>query len=373
MPVYTYRSQTITLTAGSVQTIPLDFLPTVGPDGDRLVIERIILKSEVQVDTDGSTTVAQGGWAAFVQRVRMMDQAGEFLNLTGPELRAFHWAENGRQSFPDPAAIAISQSNSTRTIRLVYDAAPKVRAKRPWDYAIPADNLVTGQIEITAATASQIGTGGGTTIDSHTITLVVECRTEEGNEIHVRRELRSVEPPSLLDMYLPINGAVCRTAFLFKYADAATGAATQDATSVTIDAAGISQIATADLQAIFCADGKQDSGAGNTLSTADPFAQTTAKAVLLLWARKDGKIDECLPHNGQILVRLVGNTITSNRLLYELVQPNTAMSTRVERARAGGSNDLRLKTEGKTMRNPRAWGKWARFMPARLPDAQNGQ
>ena len=367
-----YKSQQYTMVAGSTTPIDLNFLPARGPNGKRLVVERILLNHIVQVDTDGSTTIAQGGWYAFNQRTILKDLGGEMVNLTGQEIHAVHQYERGREAFPAPTALAVSQSNAQREIPIFIDLAP-VKSRRRWDYAVPTDQFLAipgGQLMVTAASAAQVGTGAGTTIDSHTLTVYVYCREEKGVEAHSRRELRSQTLANAVDNTVPVNGMLVRQAFIMKAADSATGGTTEDATQVTIDALGLSQIEPTALIKQFGLEAESDFS-----SATDPFVQTafaddtqTPKALPLVWTRKrDSKINELPFHGGSILVRLTGGTVTNNVIVFDYVAPHTEKNTQVSKALArDGKGGRRVKTFGKTQRNPDAHGIYARFMPARL-------
>jgi len=362
-----FESETQTITAGSSKAWQLAFLPLLGPSRGRLVISKILVRCDATVSTDGSSTVTAGGWAALIQRLKIKDAQGDVVDLTGPEIRAFHMLEHGRKATSDPAAIAVSQSGATRTVYWVLDFAPRDRALRRWDYALPTDHLhAGGQITINAAASgSGIGTGGGVTLTTLNFTLIVECREEFDLEVHSRRELRSVESSNLLDHYIPCNGGALRSAFLFKAADHATGGTdVSSTTTVSIDSLMQRTINVNELREMLLFEGDHDRA-----STADPFVQTTERVVPLVWPRARGKQTDMVIHPGQMHVRLAGNSVSNLSVVYELVTERTELSSAADLAiarAAGGSVDTKVKTHGKTRRAAAAWGVRGKMLPAKI-------
>lgn len=372
-----FPSPIITMTGGAPTPIDLNFVPARSYRGKRLAITKVMLYHAIQVDTDGSTTIEKGGWAAINQRTILRDFGGELVNNTGQELRALHKYENGRFALPDPTAIAVSQSNATRMVVITIDFAP-IRALRGEDFAAPVDQFLAipgGQLLVTAATAAQLGTGGGTTLDSHTLTVVVYCREEGDVESHARREISSFALANAVDNYIPQNGRLMRSLFIIKPADSATGGTTEDATSITVDAYGISQVTPRQLQTEFGLDGQAD-----FTSAEDPFVQTsltsatlTPKGIPVVWPkRRAGKILDMPFHGGQPLLRLTGSTVTGNYAVTDFLVPHSVKNSEVSRAVAaasGGKLLNELKTDGKSNRNPESYGVYGRFFPVKLASA----
>lgn len=340
----------------------ISFLPEKGPRGGRNCLTRLIVKCDLSVTTNGATTIQTANLANVLKRFRLYDAQGDLINLTGPEVRLLHILESGRGALSDAADVAISQTGLARTIYFVIDFAPRMRARRRWDFALPVGALQRGGgIEFTSCSGADLGTGGGTTIVSQTFTFYANCREEFGVERHVRRELRSATQSQANDLYLPVNGGLLRSATLFKQADHDTGGTAQDATAVTIEAFGWQRIEPALLQREFMLEGDHDSA-----STQDPYVQSSPRAIPLVWPKADEKIPEMQTAAGQVLVRLEGSTVTSNTIVYDLITKATDNSTIADRAWVGGQFNKSQKTYSKSKKDPAAWGALANYMPQRF-------
>src|SRR5678816_2811775 len=134
-------SESLTFTGGEKKQFKLSFMKPKGPRGGRNVITKLRVRCSAVLSTNGATTIAAGGLARILDQIRVVGPQGEFVNLTGPEVRMFHIADSGRNALPDPAALAINQVSVSRTIEFVLDFAPAVRSKRRYDYALPVDHL----------------------------------------------------------------------------------------------------------------------------------------------------------------------------------------------------------------------------------------
>lgn len=366
-----YFSETLTATAGARLQYKLSFLPKRGPRGGRNVLSKLRVIAAVQVDTDGSTTIAAGGWARFLSNLRIVTAQGEAVNLSGPQLRALNFKEAGRDAIVDPALLAISQSNATRTIEWLFDFAPRRLALRRWDYALPVDHLHAvgdNAIEIEAASAANIGTGGGVTIDSMTFTLVAECREEMDVQDHVFREVRSVAQNQTTDFEIPISGGVLRNAFFHKYLDHITGGADLSATTgVEVPAIGLRSTDPAYLRRCLTDEGEHDKA-----STSDPWVQSTERVIPVVFPSAAEKITDMPHHSAKIAVRLTGNATSDLHIVYEVLYPTSRKGAEPEMALAQqlGLGRRVIKTAGKTRKDPGAWPEELRaILPGKMVGA----
>ena len=76
-----------------------------------------------------SRAIQTANLAANLKRLRIWDAQGDLVNLTGPQLRALHILESGRDSISDAADVPISSTATSRTIYWVIDFAPRFRAR----------------------------------------------------------------------------------------------------------------------------------------------------------------------------------------------------------------------------------------------------
>lgn len=360
-------SETLTFNTGDKRQFKLSFLKPKGPRGGRNVISKLRVRCLATLSTNASTTIAAGGLANIMQQIRIVGPMGEFVNLTGPEVRMLHFAEKGKNSRPDAALLAISQASVSRTIDFVLDFAPMNRAKRRWDYALPVDHLLSigdQALEIKAAANTDLGTGGGATINAMTWQLVVESREEPDIQDHCWRELRSVAQNQLTDFELPVSGGIVRNCFAFKYADHITGGTdVSSVTSVQIPSLGVDAIDPTYLQNAFLDEGDHD-----LASTSDPFSQTTRRVLPLIWASQGEKITDMPRHTSKLAIRLNGNAVSNLSLVTETIYEKTAKATQVEAGYAmeHGLTGRTIKTEGKTKKDPAGWSWLKNYLPGKL-------
>lgn len=360
-------SERLAFNQGEKRQFKLSFLKPKGPRGGRNVISKLRVRCDVVVSTNAATTIAQGGWANFLQQIKIVGPMGEFVNLTGPEVRMLHYAEAGRDAIPDPASAPINSAGIARTIEWILDFAPRRRAKRRWDYAVPVDHLLTigdQAIELRSASAADIGTGGGTTITSQTYQLVVETREESDIQNHVWRELRSLAQNQLTDFELPVSNGYIRSCYGFKYADHATGGAdVSSATAIMIPTLSVDSVDPTFLQNAFLDEGGHDRSSVN-----DPFVQTTRRVLPLVFPSGYEKLTDMPQHPSRMAIRLTGNTQANVSLVFELIYERTPKAMAVELQLADKLNltAASVKTEGKTKRDRASWGDMANVMPGKL-------
>lgn len=353
--MFPFKVPSVTMpTAGGETTFKLANLPTIGPKRGRLVITRIWIELAVQVDTDGSTTIAAGGWANFVQRFFMRTPYGT-IDLSGPQIRALAIKEMGRFAPADPTNLAISQSNATRTLKLCVDLAPRM-AYRMKDFTVPCDVLKAegdGAIVLKTNGASSIGTGGGTTVDSVTATLRFECREDFDVVSRCKRELKAVSRADTTDLSIAIGGWYVRQMLLHKYEDHATGGASLSSTTgITIPSWDYQDIPPSQLQDSLLAEGHHDAA-----STSDPFVQSTPRAIAIVTPHREQKLLELLTHSDDLAVKLTGNSIQNLPVILDLLAPMDEASEKIEAAWAArhGLVNRTVKTADKTKKSPAQW------------------
>ncbi len=367
-----YKSESISFAAGGRKVVPLAFLPDEGPMGGHLVISHLIIDCTYQFDTGSGVTVTGAGLAGVIDVLRVYDAEGDRVNLKGPHVRAFHIWDEGDFAVADPSAIAQSQTDSTGTYYHVVSFAPR-RARRRYDYCLPVRNLKAGGgIEIQMPSAAGIGFSGGTpTVDAITYTVYAYCREESDLEVKTRTERRYVTLVNRTDNQIPINGNAIRSMFLFKAADHATGGTDiSSITAVTCTALNYDNIDPLYLRLAEGLEAQRNGGSGKTRSTADPFVQTTERAIALVWPRLDGKITEMPRKEGELMLRLTGSSVDNIEVVMELVTARSVKSQAGELALTAGATKVQtlVKTASKTGRDVNGWRKagLASMMPAKL-------
>lgn len=362
-----YKSESLDRPAnGGKKVLPLDFLQEVGPTRGRVAVKAILMKIDIQVDTPVGSTANGARLATAIKRLRLFDGEADRVNLTGEEIRLLDQLERGRDAIPDVADIIANTNNQPRTIWLRLDLAP-VRARRRWDFAMPSDNLLKGGgIEVEFPSAADLGFTGGdpTSIDSLTVVFYFFCREERDIESHARRELRSVTAVSRTDLYAPVNGALVRSLILWKAADNDFGGTDiSSIATVTADAMGLSAIDATAFRYHEMYEGNHDGA-----STADPFAPSTHRALCIEAPDRDQKIPSMFSKKGSMLIRLTGSTVDNVTMVMDLVTGRTKRSQAGEIAltRRASRVSVVMKTAGKTAKDPKRWGKFTRYMPAKV-------
>lgn len=365
-----FKTPTVTMPVGGDTTqFQLAGLPIKGPKGGRLVITRLWVEVAVQVDTGVGVTIAEGGWANFVRRFFMRTPYGT-VDLSGPQLRALAIREMGRRAPADPTALAASQNNATRTLKLCLDLNPR-QAKRGKDFTIPVDVLKAegdGAIQVSTNGAASIGSGGTPTVDSCTVTLRFECREEYDVVARCKRELKAISQANTTDLTLGIGGRAIRQMIAHKYADHITGSADLSAiTAVNIPTFSYTDIPPSQLRDALISDGEHDAA-----STGDPFVQSTLRALALVTPHSGQKMGEFLSHSGDLAVNLVGNATANLPIIVDLLSPMDEASMAIELAYAQKAGlDIRtVKTADKTRKSRDAWDDFtARLLPNKFGKA----
>jgi len=357
-----YRSETMTMAVGGdKRSLPLSFIPVRGPRLGRNIIKRLIIRSTLSITTNGSQTVTAAGLSAIVKNFRCWDAQGDLWRLTGPELRSKHIENHGQYAYPDPALVPISQTGTARIFYHVVDFAPFQHARRPNDTALPADVLYSsGGIEIETENQTALGSVPGVTVVSNTCVVYADCYEEFDLQAHSRREVRSYSSANLTDLYMNVNGALIRSCYAYKFLDHITGGTDLSSTTdVTIEALGLNSIPTDILQAEVMLEGVH-----TWASTVDPFSQSTYRIIPIIRPTRDLKLTSMVNHDGQILIRLNGNTVNNLPLIMDLITRQTPLSMTAESQQGG--RVASIKTDGKSSKDPAQWGKLGQFMPKKL-------
>jgi hypothetical protein len=349
----TYKSELFTMsaTASDKRQVPTTFMPVQGPRGGRNVVTKFYIRVTYSLTTGGAQTIAKGGHSLIIKDVKIRDAQGELWKVSGGEIRAKHIEEHGRQALADPAAQAINLGPIAYTMILVIDLCPRYKAKRRWDFAIPVDTLITAggnAIEFATEAAAAVGTGGVTFSVAPQVQWFAECREEMDLESHARREVQSYASAATTDLYMPFMGAYCRSASLFKPADSITGGASlASITGITCTALGLDDILPSMLQQQYLVEGNADAA-----STGDPFVVGTAIPVII--ATEQMKLTDMFRHDGNVLLRALGNTVTSLPILMDTITRKTDRSVAAEASQSQGGQK-RIKTAGKSQQDPGAW------------------
>jgi len=363
----TFRSEALTWASGSQRNLPLDFIPDVGPQGGRLVIESMQIRSSLNL-TSTTSSMKGENMCSFVKRLRVRDADGDLINCTGAGLRLHQIAELGIHGPAEPSDLGTSTTAAKVFTHVIPFCPP--RSRRRWDTAVPVSHLKSaggsgqgGAIELEMPAVSDLDDSDSVAINSGTYEFYFHCREEFDNEIHTRTELKEITSAANNDHYIPANGGWLRYLSMFLTpANSDNGAPDISAcTAVHIDQLKMANIRPEILVNQFA---KESVFSQRDFAT-NPFTASTIAAIPLIFPRTDGKLIDLYRILGSLYVRTEG--LSANpRFLIHTVTPRTRRSTQAERARAGTVSNVSTKTAGKSKRNPKAWGAMAQALPAKL-------
>jgi hypothetical protein len=326
----------------------------------------ILLVIDVQVDTDAATSLTTADQATFLKEFYFADAGGERYRIDGFDARILQYAELGAGAPVEPAAIPISQNNTTRRY-LHYIPFAMPRALRPADFAVPVDDACDGAAEwrVDLATPSDVRkTGSALTIDSMTVTAYAYLMPELGIEAKSRLMVLKYNDANVVDVRIPVNNKALRSLFLYQKA-AGGGTTLTNFTSATFPSFGSVALERAMLQQEYLTGFAFDGLA--VRSADDPVSNN--KVVPLFTAPQKGvhfpRIERELECN---FSSSVGGSF--DYLITEVDRHNGAIvANTTERYGLDPSlsKTAMVKTAGKSSNRTRAaWGKVASTMPLKL-------
>ena len=353
-----YRSEKVSWVSGAKKTVPMDFLPLVGPKGGRLVIDKIQIESHLNLTTASGVTMTAGDQASFIARLRMADLAGNRRYLSGAKTRVKGFEDLGLQYPAEPAAVAASQTGIDQTYTHCL-AFARPLARRPWDYALPVEDLIFGgALEIQMPASSDLLYSGGSapTINSGDYQVFVWTREERSLEYKCRDVVEEFATTSNTNWYLQVAGRLLRAATAFKDA-ASNGTSVVTVTDLSIDQFGMVAMPRSQFLSQYRATTIRD-------TTRDPACQATPLSLPFVFGHEDGKVNDLPLISGQLLVR-ANSTMTTPDIILSTIAPRDERMMRASAARNKAPANAKLVVKGADGSNIdlAKFGAYARFMP----------
>jgi hypothetical protein len=362
-----HASQTISPGVGGGEApVNMDWLPRTGKRGGRLELVELMIACTGQIDTGSGDSLTESDLASLLKGIRIHDAVGPRINLTGNALRVIAFHELGLDVPEDPAVIAASATDASRTYYHVITFAPP-RAYREIDYAIPCEDLREGSgglVAITPPALSDILCTTGAALDaldSISYRLHAKCIERDDIDAHPRLCWEQLDLTGNTEALVPVNDRLLRAMVIWKKA-AGNGTATSTVTSVTCPPLGYNAVTNAHLRQAFMLDG----GGRDRVSTRDPFYNGKALPILFPKLKCGGeKWSDMLRVKNALRVQL-DSTMATPSILYSTVDrvgQAVIDNTRAAHDLNGGE---RVKTAGKTQQDPASWKKLSDFVVKKL-------
>lgn len=363
-PVRSEFSNTITSLSGQTITIP-NWVDREGPNGGRNVIDQI------DVFCTGSFTVAtadeQGeDVAKIASRIAVEQVDGtQRWNLPGDQSRIASYAFLGAQRVFEHVDVAIGTATAVKY-------AWQIPLAKQWahdgnDYSLPVDEFK--QVTIDLNSLAGIATGSTVlTVPSLTFYAVAHVREELDVVLHCVDQVTTEDFKSATQGTFEISGRL--QDFFVHVAGTSGGASLAAITDLRVDGF-IPLLSLFDLQTRY----RTLRNAACNLSTtqaaevrSDPFLSATPKALAMLLHGT-----ETSPWTGRLwssrLKVDVGTGVASSRAIMRKTTPLSQDARNRCLAMYGLTPaDLRVKTSGKSMRDPAQWPPAVRpFLPLKGP------
>jgi hypothetical protein len=345
-----YKSAKQSYVAGSVLEFH-GFVPRFGPRGGRNVIDGFELVAEMtDINCDAATVEGEDCYRVW-KRIRV-EQVGGIVrwNLRGDESRVALYQLEGAERVREHADIA-DADNQSLTFSC-YIPMSKRFAKRPADFALPADLL--HKVSIECADASELSLGSAVvTIDSGRYYVVAHTHEEFDVELKCEDEVKAAPFPSTDGITLKVGG---RLQDLMVFARGASGgAAMANFTDVRVEELiPVALTRDAELQRPFLRDRYNvENGTTDGASIRNEPAAGDL-AVPVIWTDEDTS-----PFDGPIMDEAIvyaTNSVASCIAIYRVVKPLSGQVAQgVLNAYGLSASDFRVKTEGKSKREAARW------------------
>lgn len=348
------------------------WVPRRGPMGGRVVIDGFELIVDATDLTVAGTAVEGEDVYRIWKRIKVQQVGGrERWNLTGDESRVALYHLEGAERVREHADIAIA-ANQSLTFSC-YIPMSKRFLKRPIDTALPAE--LFHQLVIECGDTGEIGVGGGTvTIAAATYRVVARTHEEFEVELKAEDEVKAQLFTNTGGVTLKVGG---RLQDLVVFARGANGgAAMANFTSVRIpELLPDATVRDAELQRPFLRDRfNVENGTTDGASIRnEPVAGDLA--VPIIWCDADTSVFDG-PIMDDVALFTV-NTVASCIAIFRAVKPRSGdVETGVSHAWGLPPAAFRMKTVGKSKRNPAQWDhrKDERaYMPMKAPLPQKGR
>lgn len=360
-----YKSPAQSYQSGSALTFS-GWVPKRGPNGGRVVIDEFEIIAKPTDVTVAVAAVEGEDLYRFVKKVSVVQQGGRrrYNGVRGDSLRQFLWHHVGQAQEYADLAIAANQSKSYS----ISVPMAKPDMLDPFDTSMPAD--VFDLLEIECADTAELGVGGGTvTIDAMQYYVIAWCHEEYSLVLHAEDVVSEHQLKSTSGDTLKIGG---RLHDLLLFARGAQGgAAMANLTDVLIDELRPSALlANPDLTQRWA---KTKGVLANLASTSgsqiknDPVG--AGKSVPVIWTGPRTSV-----YDGVFLsecnLRLTNSVASVIAVTRTMLPKSEQVAAQVMQEYKTPPGAFRVKTRGKTKRNPAEWNdELSIFMPfsARLP------
>lgn len=370
----TYKSPSQTHVASGTLKFPGNWIPNVGPNGGRVVIDSLEPVYNL-TDITCATTATEGEdtYRAFESVVVEQVDGVQRYNLQGDALRIFLYDALGADRVHENADLAASANQN-----LVYSAVlplSKRFSKRPADFALPAELLKEVRIGCAKTDVTGLGVGTGTvTITAANVYLLAHCHEEMSIELKSVDAVGSTSFPSTSGVTLKIGG---RLQNLHIYARGVSGGASATGlTELRVDQIlPDNLLRNPDLLLPYL---RARGAAMNDAQAADGAAvhndpAAAGRSIPVLFTTEDTSVFDG-PVVDDVIVRVVGGSLASAIAIHRAVLPRSAQIEAAVMARHGLSpEDFRTKTKAKSKRDSDRWDdeEWA-FMPLNAPMQRRG-
>jgi hypothetical protein len=332
-----------------------DFVPPLGPNGGRNIIDGYQLVADGTGTTAGAALLGEDRCRIFGQ-IQVHERSGlQRWNLKGDQSRVMCVLLEGAHRVEEPADTGVGAGESVDC--QMYIPMTKRFAKRPKDFAQPVDEFK--MIELNFPALSDFSLGGSTvTTISANVWVIAHCHEESPGavEAYMKDEVGATDFTSTTEVRISLRGKLTDLALHAR--GAAGGTSLANMPSVRIDDLNIPILTRLDdlLPAYKIHRGQAD-GIGSTQGSpmrTDPFTADMACAVLFTAeGESTAKVGKVLD---SVKVTCDSNTVASLVALTRQVLPQSASYLQDVSSRHGvAASGWRFKTEGKSKREPGAW------------------
>lgn len=359
------KSETLTWVSGDTKQFAIDrFLSdTRGPRGGILVIDALHIRATLNLTTAGGVTLLGPDHANFIKKLRIHDNAGVRRFITGAKVRTMAHYDLGSRVPADPATFAAA-TTADASYDFIIPFTQPYSAFRGVDFGLPVHDIVGGGgvVELLMPTGAQLqGTGGTPTINSGSYVMTAYLRElpPGDKQFFARDVVEEHSQTSNTDLVCYPKGRILRDAVIYKEA-AGGGSSLANVLSYTQQQLGYTAISRAALKNAYLHNRDVTSGQ-------DPFFND--KALALHFGRFDAQIEDHPIFGGEVLLQL-DSSVTTPDVIARYIAPKDKRAMEIAAVRMGVSPNarIRVKTRGKTRQDPKAWGRYAQFMPAKADE-----
>lgn len=341
-----FKSETKNVVIGGNMEIAGDFVPQWGPNGGRVVVDRLILC------VAGVITVATAVWNGkdvprIFQQVTVEDASNlQRWNLSGHKSRMASIFFNGIEAHQEHAAVAVAAGSAVDLRLVIPFTKPKV--VRGKDFALPADLFKRIALQFNSYAGAATGT---TVLSAATLTCYALAEWHEEMSVEFKAEdvITSTDFNSNTQLKLTLGGAL-HDLFIVKEGTTAGGDAITAITDARIEALGTPLLTRSDLVHAYRAKRGLGASGPTTPGTErflEPVLEGNALPVIVADSETsvyDGRVVEAMKVDvGTGLGGLSG--ITREIRSKSPGNYNRQMATFKLQPK-----DLRMKTDGKTRR-----------------------